>query len=254
MCILFIAKNRHPDFPLIIAANRDESHTRPSCSMHYWQDQNNILAGRDLTKGGSWLGINTQGDFCAVTNFRTGRPVSETAKSRGELVQSYLSGQYNDIQYKQKLQDDHKQYNPFNLVFGDLDNLSVFSSEDGALKAMPDGYHSLSNGYFDQQWPKMSRGVQNLTNLINQQSDIAIGELNKIMQDQSKADTNDLPSTGVSQEIEKHLSSIFITGPDYGTRTTTYLFFSEKSILVTEINYNADGQVIEQQQITQTLS
>ena len=82
MCILFLAINQHHDYPLIVAANRDEYFSRPSDAMHYWADHPNILAGRDQLKGGTWLGVNNDGQFCAVTNFRSGVSADSDAKSR----------------------------------------------------------------------------------------------------------------------------------------------------------------------------
>jgi uncharacterized protein with NRDE domain len=58
MCILFIAVKQHPLYPLIIAANRDEFHLRPTQTSHFWPKQNNILAGKDLLAGGTWMGVN----------------------------------------------------------------------------------------------------------------------------------------------------------------------------------------------------
>ena len=96
MCILFLAINQHPDYPLIIATNRDEYHDRPSRAMHYWPDYPEILAGRDLDKGGSWFGVNHKGSFCAVTNFRAGTPTVADRQSRGNLVLRFLADDSSD--------------------------------------------------------------------------------------------------------------------------------------------------------------
>jgi uncharacterized protein with NRDE domain len=245
MCILFLAINKHSDYPLIVAANRDEAFARPSQSMHFWPDSPGILAGRDSLKGGTWLGVNSVGCFCAVTNFRTAESSDDQAKSRGELVHRYLENKETEEQFITGLQDDHARYNPFNLVFGDRDKVQVFSSIDSSLHHLPEGFHSLSNGRVDQHWPKMSSGVQRLTELISKNSRIELPRLDAIMHDETKADDQDLPHTGVSPAVEKHLSSIFIRGEEYGTRTTSYLLYSSKEIEIYETNYDSTASVID---------
>lgn len=245
MCILFLAINRHPDYPLIIAANRDEYHDRPSQAMHYWPDHPEILAGRDLDKGGSWLGVNHKGSFCAVTNFRTGAPVVPDRQSRGNLVLEFLvnnsSGRAGD-DFPEYLKRDSIRFNPFNLIFGNRTAIRIFCSQDHSLKTLSDGYHSISNGYMDHEWPRMSSGVRKLTEAVEKQSPLGIDELNEIMHDQTKARDDQLPDTGSEREFERFVSSIFIRGDDYGTRTTTCLLYSAQTITAHEINYDRQGQ------------
>ncbi|WP_424947642.1 NRDE family protein [Candidatus Spongiihabitans sp.] len=271
MCILFLAINQHPDYPLIVAANRDESFARSSQSMHYWPDHPEILAGRDALQGGSWLGVNSAGRFCAVTNFSTGAATNRRAKSRGWLVQRYLAHEETDKRFIASLQKTHREYNPFNLVFGTPENISLFCSENSSLHCLTEGFHSLSNGFVDQRWPKMSYGVQRLTELISGNAMIEISQLNALMRDQSKAGEHDLPgaSAGIdpginpgmnmSQAMEKQRSSIFIRASDhgghgdhvdYGTRTTSYVLYSHENISVYEFNYDKDARVTDQQAFT----
>ncbi len=244
MCVLFLAINRHPDYPLIIAANRDEYHDRPSQAMHYWPDYPEILAGRDLDKGGSWLGVSHKGSFCAVTNFRTGAPVVPDRQSRGNLVLEFLandSGGSTGDDFLEYLKRDSIRFNPFNLIFGNRTAIRVFCSQDRSLKTLSDGYHSISNGYMDQEWPRMSSGVRKLTETVEKQSPLGIDELNEIMHDQTRASDDQLPDT---------LSSIFIRGDDYGTRATTCLLYSVQAITAHEINYDRRGQSIGHQVFT----
>jgi uncharacterized protein with NRDE domain len=247
MCILFLAINRHPQYPLIIAANRDEFYARPSSAMHYWPDQPQILAGRDDLKGGTWLGVTRQGRFCAVTNFRTGNPESEDALSRGELVRKYLAGKMDDPEYAGYLSENGHRYSPFNLVYGDVRKMQVYCNQDQSLARLDDGFHSLSNGYMDQHWPKMSLGVQKLTALVDQHCAINIDELNIIMHDQTRPHEDDLPDTGVGRDVESLISAIFINGADYGTRTTSYVLYSASGLEVIEQNYDQAGNITGQQ-------
>ena len=246
MCILFLAINQHPDYPLIVAANRDEFFSRPSLSMHYWEDRQGILAGRDELQGGSWLGVNQKGEFCAVTNFRTGNAMRTGARSRGELVTRFLAREDSTESFTEYLNRECKQYSPFNVVYGIPSQVEVFCSQDQSHKVLNTGYHSLSNGYIDQHWPKMSSGVQQLMDLIDQKGSVQTESLNRIMRDQTKANDDELPDTGIEKSVEKHISSIFISGDEYGTRTTTYLFYGKRHIDIQEINYNNQAEAVEE--------
>ena len=248
MCILFIALNQHPSYPLVVAANRDEFYERRSQSMHYWPDHPHILAGRDEEKMGSWLGVNTDGKFCAVTNFRTGNIKENDKKSRGELITNYLRPDCDHDEFVSTLNETYNDYSPFNLVFGQRNSLDLFCSVNGEHKTITDGYHSISNGFLDDQWPKMGKGVLQLTKLVEKGSMIDASALNSILRDETKALDDQLPSTGASREFEKFASSIFIQGETYGTRTSTCLLFSSHKIEIQEINYLAQGELLETQQ------
>jgi len=248
MCILFLAINQHPDYPLIVAANRDEYFARPSEAMHYWPDFPRVLAGRDRLKGGSWLGINQSGQFCAVTNFRSPQPLDDQAASRGELVAMYLKNALPEPDFIGYLKRNYAKYNPFNLVFGEREKLSVFSSQNPVCKLLVDGFHSVSNGEIDLPWPKMSCGVQRLTQLIAGNEAMTFDALNRIMVDETKADESDLPKTGLSAERERALSSIFVKGENYGTRTTSLLLWAKNNVHLREYNYDRNGDIATRQQ------
>jgi len=62
----------HPDYPLVFAGNRDELHARPALAAGFWDDAPQVLGGRDLTAGGTWLGVTVTGRFAVVTNYREG--------------------------------------------------------------------------------------------------------------------------------------------------------------------------------------
>lgn len=250
MCILFIALNCHADYPLIIAANRDEFFGRPSRPMHYWDDQPQILAGRDLQAGGSWLGVNRHGSFAAVTNFRKPGGSRDDALSRGQLVSMWLNNRATRSSFLDHLQSRHQDYNPFNLVFGDPDEVLVWDHLRQSTHTLEPGFHSVSNGAIDQPWPKMARGVAELRRYIERSAEICDSELIKIMQDGTRAPLNQLPDTGVDQDTEQALSSIFIEGDRYGTRATTIVLFGKSQIKVTEVNYLAGGKTGELQRFT----
>ncbi len=237
MCILFIALNQHPRYPLIISANRDEYHARPSVSMHWWEDRPYIFAGRDCSAGGTWLGINRSGAFAAVTNFRTGGGYRADARSRGELAVRYLESSGNPADFHGFLQQHHRKFNPFNLVFGDRRGLYAWGYDNPRARPLESGFHSVSNGPMDTVWPKMSRGVTGLAGHIRDDPDIGPETLLPLMLDTTSASDTDLPGGGPDRERERRLSPIYIRGEEYGTRTTTILLFQEDGISIAEYEH-----------------
>tara|TARA_R110000737_G_scaffold254083_1_gene263426 strand:+ start:629 stop:1489 length:861 start_codon:yes stop_codon:yes gene_type:complete len=243
MCILFIALEQHPDYPVIICANRDEFHQRPTQNMHWWSQQN-ILAGKDLQAGGSWLGLNSEGCFSALTNFRRPESFAQSKRSRGDLVVRAL--QDDAIKTQQYLSQASHQYNDFNLVFGPLTNLQAFDSVNKKVLKLEPGFHSVCNGALDDIWPKMALGIKTLEELITSK-EIDMTELFAVMTNRELAQTQYLPVTGISAELESLLSSIFIVSPDYGTRSTALILQSKQGgIKVYERNYSQEGDVLNQ--------
>lgn len=240
MCILFIALGQHPDHPLVIAANRDEFHARPSRAMHWWPDRPGIFAGRDLTAGGTWLGVNRRGCFAAVTNFRTAAARQPGARSRGELVANFLAGDGDTGAYGDFLSRHHQEFSPFNLVFGDQDQLCTWGHHSPQLRPLAPGFHSVSNGPVDTVWPKMSRGVAELSRHVRVDSELDAEALLPIMLDRSPAPDDELPDTGLDREREKWLSPIYILGPEYGTRTTSILLFRRDAMIISEYDHGSD--------------
>ena len=246
MCILLFALKQHPHYPFIICANRDEFHQRPTKAMHWWLTAK-ILAGKDLTAGGTWLGLTEHGRFSALTNFRQAQQVNHHKKSRGDLVIQALS-QTNDS-ITTFLDNSVDEYNGYNLVYGQLNDLYYFDSINKNSRQLPTGIHSLSNGALDHSWPKMALGQQQLSALINESSTnldhtLDIEQLFQLMKNTQQAKNEELPMTGVSAQWEKFLSAIFIVSPEYGTRTTTIITQDiNGEIFVADRSYNALGEV-----------
>ena len=252
MCILFFALDQHPDYPVIICANRDEFHQRPTKAMHFW-DSPNILAGKDLVAGGTWLGLTPQGRFSALTNYRQPTEFDTKKKSRGELVIHSLLK--TDQEVNLLLSENSTHYNGFNLVYGQLDNLHYFDSVNKQCKKLPSGVHSLSNGALDDIWPKMAVGQNKLTSFITSHSKsnpkLVTDNLFNLMKDTQQASKEELPNTGISSQWEKLLSAIFIISPEYGTRTTTIIMQNKQGeITIEDRSYNTLGRCSLQQSFT----
>jgi len=134
MCLIPIAHKVHADYPLILAANRDEYYQRPSRSVHCWEDHSSVLAGRDLTHGGTWLGIEHSSRIAAVANYRQTVRKAAGTKSRGFLVSDYLIGGDELISYMSNLSASAEQFDGFNLIVGNQDNLYFLSSNQHPSK------------------------------------------------------------------------------------------------------------------------
>ncbi|TQV85799.1 NRDE family protein [Aliikangiella coralliicola] len=248
MCILFTAIRQHPQFPLIICANRDESHSRPTRLASFWPDRPYLLAGKDLQAGGSWFGVNNGGEFAAVTNIRNGQAQDPDKRSRGDLITLALEP---DSPINQTWLAEHGHtFNPFNLIYGNHKTLYCFNSVTQTHTFLDSGFHSVSNGAIDDIWPKMAKGTCQLKSLVEKSDkldsteQIPFDQLFEILKDQSKPETNLLPDTGIPLEWEKRLSSIFITGKEYGTRSSTLVLIDTNNKLTfVERSFTPEGTV-----------
>ncbi|WP_394148285.1 NRDE family protein [Shewanella atlantica] len=248
MCILFIALNQHPEYPLIVCANRDEFHHRPTEPAHLWQPDNELLAGKDLEAGGTWLGINKQGSFSALTNLRDPMRQKSNMRSRGELVIKALQHKPLTMSW---LREHSENYNPFNLIFGHGDELYCFNSAVNEFTRLTSGFHSISNGALDDIWPKMARGTLALEKLITESTQPDIDELITIMRDETRADDLELPQTGIGVEWERLLSSIFIRHEEYGTRSTSIILQDKRGkSRFAEVRYDGKGRNLGRQVFT----
>ena len=222
MCLIVFAWKLLPTCPLVMAATRDEFFNRPAKAADWWDDRPDVYAGRDLQEGGTWLGINRQGRFAALTNIRNGQPRRADLRSRGELVAGYLDSEQSAEDYLAKVRQSADQYNGFNLLIGDGEHVFWFSNEnDSAPLALQPGIYGLSNGSLDTPWPKVVRAKAQFSSLLCQSApDDAYFDM---LSDTTHAADSRLPDTGVSLEWERLLSPICIESPDYGTRASTLL-------------------------------
>lgn len=226
MCLILLAYRCHPGYPLLIAANRDEFHDRPTAPLAFWDDAPQVLAGRDLQQGGTWMGISRNGRFAALTNYRDPSRTLSHAPSRGHLVSDYLQGRESVEDYLARLTSQANAYNGFNLLVGDAHDLYYYSNYAGAPQALTPGWHGLSNHLLDTPWPKLKHGLTLMRRTLEQQPIPEPGDLLSVLADRTPAPDAALPQTGVPLEWERWLSSIFIDAPGYGTRSSTVLLVS----------------------------
>lgn len=243
MCLILIACRAHSEYPLVVAANRDEYFARPSQPAAFWPDAPYLLAGRDLLAGGTWLGINRQGQFAALTNIREpGVPEPTDLVSRGHLVSEFLTSAEPAEQYLQQLQPE--RYNGFNLICGDLAALHHWSNRGGTPITLDAGIHGVSNAALNTPWPKLQSGRQALQQCLIQNHSLCPDDLLPVLDHRQRPPDDQLPNTGVGIEVERMLSSRFIEGQamGYGTRASTVLLVDHQGqAQFTEWSWNTDG-------------
>lgn len=223
MCLILIACGAHPDFPLVIAANRDEYYRRPSAQAAYWTDHSHILAGRDLECMGTWLGVTRSGRFAALTNFRDPRERKTDAPSRGHLVRDFLASDLDPRSYLEEIKTGATRYNGFNLLAGNSDGIFCYSNREFTVQALLPGFHGLSNHLLDTPWPKVVRGKRRLQQAMSRVPEAET--LLDLLDDREPAEDGTLPDTGIGAERERMLSPALIVSPEYGTRASTALLF-----------------------------
>lgn len=221
MCLIVFGWNAHPKYKLILAANRDEFYNRPTAPAGFWKDQPEILGGRDLKAGGSWLTVSKKGKIAAVTNYRHVTNQKATATSRGEIPVNFLKGGKSPEEYIKSLHADREKYNGFNALIGDRDNLAHYSNYEGKLNVIEPGIHGLSNALLNTQWPKVELAKMRLKHLMDNQFNH--DDLLEMMADNQTAEDAKLPDTGVAYQWEKALSAMHIKTENYGTCCSTVI-------------------------------
>lgn len=223
MCLIFIGLKQHPVYKQIIAANRDEFYNRRTAAAGFWLEYPDILGGRDLEAGGTWLGMNKKnGRISMITNYRDPKNINPKAPSRGHLVSDYLLQTNSADEYLKRIIPMAKDYNGFNLMVGNLDGLSYFSNYGDGVTHLSQGLYGLSNHLLETPWPKVVRGKEKMK-AIMQDADVTPAKLFEALYDDAVAKDKDLPETGVGLERERSLSSMFIKSPGYGTRCSTVI-------------------------------
>ena len=238
MCLILFALQAHPDYPLVVAANRDESYARPTAPAAFWQDHPQVYGGRDLEMGGAWMGLTTRGRFAAVTNFRDGFPKGTAPRSRGELTGGYLTGDQAALPYLHTIAARKTEYADFGTLAGDPKALWFLSNHGSGVEAVTPGVHGLSNHLLDTPWPKVADGKRELAALLEGDKTALAEALFDMLADRSVAAENVLPDTGVGMAREKQLGPKFIAvDARYGTRASTVVlvhrdgtvFYGERS-------------------------
>jgi uncharacterized protein with NRDE domain len=240
MCLVLLVWRMHPQYPLIVAANRDEFHARPAARAGWWPDHPQILAGRDLQAAGTWLGLTRTGRFAALTNYRDPEQRRTAAPSRGALVAKMLMDGGTVAEGLAYLGGVTDEYNAFNLIFSDGERLGIFESAVRNGRELGPGVYGLSNHLLDTPWPKVQDGKSRLESALSAMTGTA--PLLALLRDDRPASDERLPTTGIGLEWERLLSSAFVRAQDYGTRCSTVIRIERQGRAhFDEWTWDADG-------------
>lgn len=253
MCLIVFAIDSHPRYPFVLAANRDELYARPTEPLHEWASAPEarapqVIAGRDLEAGGTWLGITRTRRFAAITNVREGVQREPMQRSRGELTRDFLLGTQSAAEYAAQVYRDGAHYAGFNLLLGDFfpdGSASIYycSNRGEIPRALGTGIYGLSNDSLDTPWPKVVGAKAELRELLNHEPSPAA--LLRILADTRKPLDAELPDTGVGLELERRFSTRFIASDEYGTRASTALTIDKSgAVEISEQNFGNHGTPI----------
>jgi uncharacterized protein with NRDE domain len=218
VCLVVVAFDVQRDFPLVVAANRDEFHARPTLNAAWWPDQPDIVAGRDLQAGGTWLGLHRAGRFATITNFRDANSAHARLRSRGHLVTEFLLSEQTPIDYLESISPD--DYAGFNLLVADGETLAYLSNRGGGVRELPAGTYGLSNATLDTPWEKVSRSKSRLDEALAH-GGATDTDLLRLLNDREKGPVSEVRSDRLPFATAHAITAPFIITPAYGTRCSS---------------------------------
>jgi len=244
VCLIALAFRVHPEFPLVVAANRDEFYARPTQQAAFWADEPAILAGRDLECLGTWLGVTHSGRFAAVTNYRDPADLRTGAKSRGTLVSRFLASDHSAEQFLAGVASNAQAYRGFNLLVSDGNSLFCYSNRVGEPQRLEPGVYGLSNHLLDTPWPKVTAVRERLREALAPAP--SAESLFTLLADTGFAPESELPDTGVGLAREKTLSAARIVSDTYGTRCSTVVMQgADRTMRFAERTFGPEGAELE---------
>jgi uncharacterized protein with NRDE domain len=244
VCLLVIAWRTHPEYRLLLAANRDEFHDRPAAPLAAWPDAPKIHGGRDLSAGGTWLALTRGGRLGVVTNYRELARKRRSAPSRGGLIPGFLRATTLPSEYLDAIELDATGFAGFNLLLADEHSLWYASNRaDRFARELPPGLYGLSNHALDTPWPKLLKVKSRFAELVDAaQFDMAAAFA--MLSDPAPATDADLVSTGLSLDWERALSAPFVSHENYGTRSSTVVsVLNDGSARIQERRFDAAGNL-----------
>lgn len=242
MCLILVAWRIDPDYPLVLAANRDEFHHRPTQALHWWQDKPTVLAGRDLQAGGTWIGASRSGRIAAVTNYREGKQKQQGLRSRGEIVTAFLIDNDNPETFSQSIDGDI--YAGFSLLTIDGKDLCYVSNRGDAATLLSPGIYGLSNASLDTPWAKLRRTRDAFSSII-EAGDANETSLMRVMSDRQVASVDEVEIGSLPFTLARAITAPFIVTPEYGTRCTTVILQDRSGrISISERRFDSAGKTI----------
>jgi uncharacterized protein with NRDE domain len=240
MCLIVLSLGQHPEYPLVIAANRDEFHARPTREAHWWPDKPDILGGRDLQAGGTWLALHRNGCFATVTNYRDAQPPSPKYLSRGRLVTDFLESDLAPSAYLNTIDED--AFAGFNLIVGKAGEVAYLSNREDGSRDLGPGTYGLSNALLDGPWHKVESSKRKFSALLDS-GEVNETSLMRLMNDRGKAAVSEVEKGHLDFDTAHAISAPFIVLPNYGTRCTTVaLMDNDGKWRITERRFDPTGQ------------
>lgn len=242
MCLILLSYRPGTTRPLVVAANRDEFHARATQAADFWPEHPDLVAGKDLVAGGTWLGCTRTGRFAALTNFSQDTDPS-APKSRGGLVHEFLVSQHSAMDYAESI--DGPIYAGFNLLLFDGVELvyasNIATGDQQLPRRLAPGSYGLSNAELGAEWPKCIDGAEAIAELAA--ANCGIDELLSQLTDSTTPADERLPHRDRDISFERRIAPCFIVGDDYGTRASSALIMDQGHIYFSEQTYHSAGQV-----------
>jgi uncharacterized protein with NRDE domain len=229
MCLVLFSWQPNAEYQLVVAANRDEFYNRPSDIARFWSDHPDILAGRDLQAGGTWLGITREGRFATVTNFRETPADPLPPRSRGDLTSNFLHSHDVTESYLKEIDQRAAEYRGFNLLLGQANSLHYYSNRQRQIQSLPPGCYGLSNQLLDCDWPKVIDGREQLASILK--TSFTTEQLFQLLLDTGQPD--------------EPWSAKFIQTLEYGTCAATVLIVKRNGdVLFEERVFDASNTIL----------
>lgn len=249
MCLIAFAWQRHPRYPLVLIANRDEFHARPAAAADFDPEAAGIYGGCDLVEGGGWLQVSTRRRLAAVTNVRTGPQPARKPRSRGWLVRDFVRGDTAAGVFAAAAEHAAGEHGNFNLLLWDGDTLVFASNHPNAeYRMISPGLHAMSNGALDAPWPKSGHATRALESWLasaqgnaHRIAQAALTPLFDALADTTVAPDALLPDTGVGVELERALSPPFVAGDAYGTRCSSVVLIGANHCVFAERRFGPNA-------------
>jgi len=246
MCLVAFAWKTTPEADLVLVGNRDELHARPTAAMDWWNGPD-LLAGRDLTAGGTWFGVDRRGRLGVITNLRGAQTPSDPP-SRGTLIPAFLGGATSPSAFLEQLSSTAATYAGFTLLLADRDEVAVLTStETQGPTLLAPGVFALSNGPIGTDWPKIRKSRARLQDRLRQPL-VGAADLLALLDDRSTVADQDLPDTGIGLALERRLAPQFIVHPDYGTRSATAILRSAHEVHCVEQHFSPAGDMLDRRE------
>ena len=224
MCLIVLAHRVSEEFPLVLAANRDEDYDRPTHDAHHWAETEDVVGGRDAVYGGTWLAVRRGGRFAAVTNLRG---AERRTRSRGFLVRDFVTGDMTARDYGEAIAHDAHEYAGFHLIAGEAGGELMYITPEAQQPLAP-GVHAFSNAPAGEEWPKTGYASGRLQNaLVITNAEALVDELMRFL--------------GMARGIGEAESEVFIAGDRYGTRSSSVIVATRNEILFAEQSHARGG-------------